>query len=122
MPPPFTVKGMEDLANCFTDIIDHPDKGVADVTFKVGGKRFGSLRKVLSVRCAVFDGMFNRGFKETVANEDVFFPQFDDMAKAFRAFLLYMHVGEASLEDLPCDLYEVADYFGVVELKGNWCQ
>lgn len=119
MPSMFTVKGVEDLAACYTDIIDYPDKGVADVTFKVGCKRFGSLRKVLSVRCAVFDGMFSRGFKEAVAIEDVSFPQFDDMAKAFRAFLLYMHVGETSLEDLPCDLHQIADYFGVVELKGK---
>jgi len=108
---------MEDLVNCFADIIDNPDKGFADVTFKVADRRFGGLRKVLSSRCAVFNGMFNRGFKEAGGAEEVSLSQSDDAAGAFRSFLIYIHAGQASFVDLPVDLHRIADCFGVEELK-----
>lgn len=129
MASEFTFSGFREFAACLADVIDRPDGGIADVVFRVEDQRFGGLRNVLSCRCPVFDRMFNGDFKESKQRvsdgalgkvqdpaDDVAMQQFTS-PKAFRAFLMYMHCGQVSLDELPLDLHEIAKFFGMEELR-----
>jgi len=89
------------------------------VIFIVGGRNFGGLRNVLSLRCDVLASMRSGNFKEATAVDAIPIPQFDSDPDSFREFLVYLHTGFApvAVKEKAVTLYEIAHFFDVPELK-----
>eukprot|EP00746_Dinoflagellata_sp_MGD_P007777 gnl/MRDRNA2_/MRDRNA2_115466_c0_seq1.p1 gnl/MRDRNA2_/MRDRNA2_115466_c0~~gnl/MRDRNA2_/MRDRNA2_115466_c0_seq1.p1 ORF type:complete len:356 (-),score=63.77 gnl/MRDRNA2_/MRDRNA2_115466_c0_seq1:162-1229(-) len=89
-----------------------------ELHFKVGNKVFGALRQVVILRNEFFRNMLVGGFREARENGVVTMEYSTFDPKAFREFLIFLHVGKCEVTSHNvCDLYEVADYFNEVEIK-----
>lgn len=121
--PVFEFNGRQEFSKCLSKLVDSPNTCGADVVFGVGGQRLGGQRITLSLRSDVFRCMFNGDFKEASTEQPVSLHQFDHVPHVFREFLVYMHTGQASLDDLidVSELFKIASYFGVDQLK-KFCE
>lgn len=107
-----------DLTDRLKEVVDRPENGHADVTFSVGGQRFGGLRSILGLHSEVMHRMLFGEFLEARKQEPIQLEQFDHAPGPFREFLHFMHTGKADIDDMTdmSEVLEMSKYFGVTLL------
>lgn len=102
---------LEDLERL---LVEHPQ---SDVKFVIGEQQFYAHKGILSVRSAVFRGMFSNGMREV--REGVVHVE-DIEPHIFGAALKFIYTGRcdtALLEEKPLELLMVADKYDLPRLK-----